>query len=107
MHLCCKYERCCDGLVKLIYASTVPSLWLGILVFCHLAQRLSYVNAPIKVTVTDIEKALQVKTYSDLCEKLSCHYHHWLEVFDCKKTDALSLHCDSKINHQIKLMPDK
>ena len=42
----------CDDLVKLIYASAVPSLWLGILVFCHLAQWLSYMNAPIKVTMT-------------------------------------------------------
>ena len=37
----------CDGLVKLIYVSAVPSQRLGILVFCYLAQRLSYMNAPI------------------------------------------------------------
>ena len=48
----------CDDLVKLIYASAVPSLWLGILVFCHLAQWLSYMNAPINVTVTVTAKVL-------------------------------------------------
>ena len=41
----------CDSLVKLIYASAAPSLWLEILVFCHLAQWLFYMNAPIKVTM--------------------------------------------------------
>ena len=51
----------CDGLVKLIYASAVPSLWLGILVFCHLAQRLSYMNASIKVTVTILAKSYHLQ----------------------------------------------
>ena len=58
-------------------------------------------------SMKDIEKALQVKTYSDPHEKLSCHYHHWLDVFDCKKADALSLHHDPQIDHQIELISDE
>ena len=55
----------------------------------------------------DIEKALQVKTYSDPREKLPRHYHHWLDVFDRKKADALPPHRGPQIDHQIELVPDE
>ena len=58
-------------------------------------------------SMKDIEKALQVKTYSDPREKLPRHYHHWLDVFDRKKADALPPHRGPQIDHQIELVPDE
>ena len=58
-------------------------------------------------SMRDIEKVLQVKIYSDPRERLPCHYHHWLEVFDHKKANVLPPHHSPQIDHQIELMPDE
>jgi hypothetical protein len=55
------------------------------------------------VSMIDIEKTLKLKTKTNSQDKLSNHYHKFLEVFDQTETDKLLSLCESDKDHQIKL----
>lgn len=55
-------------------------------------------------SLRDIEKALEVKHYSDPKGKLPGQYHAWLEVFEWKKADTLPPHCGPHMDHKIDLV---
>lgn len=56
------------------------------------------------VSVKDIEKALEVKRYSDPRKKLPQQYHAWLDVFERKKADTLPPHRGPHVDHKIDLV---
>ena len=55
-------------------------------------------------SMQDIEKALEVKHYSNPREKLPKQYHAWLEVFERKKADTLPPHRGPHVDHKIELI---
>jgi transposase InsO family protein len=54
-------------------------------------------------SLKDIEKALQVKQYTDPRTKLPLHYHEFLHVFDRDKADQLPPHREGA-DHKIELL---
>lgn len=56
-------------------------------------------------SMTDIEKALKTKTYSNPREKLPSHYHEFLDVFNRKDADRLPPHRGLHVDHRIDLEP--
>lgn len=55
-------------------------------------------------SLRDIDKALEVKRYSNPKVKLPQQYHTWLEVFEQKKADTLPPHRGPHVDHKIDLM---
>jgi hypothetical protein len=57
-------------------------------------------------SMADINKALQIKIYTDPRTKLPAHFHEHLQVFDRKAAKELLLLRGPGIDHRIKLIQD-
>ena len=54
--------------------------------------------------MTDIDKALRVKKYSDLQKKLFKYFHHYLQMFSHKAVNQLPPLRGDSADHKIKLI---
>ena len=56
--------------------------------------------------MADINKALAVKRYTDLKEKMPAHFYDWLDVADRKQAERLPLTRGIKVDYIIELEKD-
>ena len=59
------------------------------------------------VSIANINKALQVKTYIDPKLKLPGHFYAYLLVFDQKVSNTLPSFCRPRVDYRIKLEKNK
>jgi len=57
--------------------------------------------------MANINKALQVKTYTDPRQKLPSHFCAYVLVFDQKASETLPPYCGPGVDHGIELEKDK
>ena len=58
-------------------------------------------------SMANINKALQVKTYTDPRQKLPSHFCAYILVFDQKASKTLPPYCGPRVDHGIELEKDK
>ncbi|KAL1954482.1 hypothetical protein VTO42DRAFT_1124 [Malbranchea cinnamomea] len=59
------------------------------------------------ISLTDIDKALKPKSYTDPRIKLPEHYHQFLDIFNCKHAETLPPLRGEEVDYQIELTEDK